>query len=598
MFKSFSLNSRFINLLVTLAAIIWLFICYLPGLHESFFLFDDQSLIEIPQIRASLDWHLIKTWLTPGVHLDFYPLRDLSYWLDVHLFAADITGADAITFRIQNFFWVLLSAAGVYGILIQLTVHKLPATLLALTWLLHPMHSELLMWTSARKDCMALAFGIASGYFFIRFATQNYLRWGILASLCFGCSLLSKATLIALPVGVLIALILSRFWNKNGNRPQIRLFWIAALSLMFSLGMSIIQVRLYSTFNDMRFFYSPHYRIVGTICAFGRYWAGLLWSHYNAVDLENWGNWAQLNQEFIPIGISFLILFFFTSIQMLRKKNISLLYALVIFGALYLPTSSLFFPHRNLYSVRYFEAPILAIEIGFAYLLLKNKQSHQRTAWLCCCLLIWAAVGTFQEADHWNTNLDPLLKSLLITPKNLAIQRTVYYELLNLRRWGRLNDSQRVLLQGIQSNLSKECTPFYDSRYLELAYRNSHLCLTFWLDIVDKKIDFLSDESQTQQAVIGSLEKVNPSKMRHFIERMKKEKKTQVQQVAIMSAPSFRLEYWLKLCLSSQDFEIPKNWIDQSRQAHLIDKESIQNFVASLPQKYLLSKDQIRHCLN
>src|SRR5262245_44266241 len=70
--------------LFTLALI--LFAIYLPGISTQLFPIDDNVLIEALQILAPFQWKFIQTIFTVGTHVDYYPIRDLSYFFDFWLF--------------------------------------------------------------------------------------------------------------------------------------------------------------------------------------------------------------------------------------------------------------------------------------------------------------------------------------------------------------------------------------------------------------------------------------------------------------------------------------------------------------------------------
>ncbi len=152
---------------VSFLIIFIILIFYAPGLKASFYLVDDYDLVDIPQIRADFDFILLKTLFTKGYHIDFYPLRDISYWIDVHWLGATTSGEDGFVFRLQNIFWFFTALFSSGIILTLLGVRKkLVFAALALIGL-NPVHGEMLMWISARKDVMAIAFFLLSTVFLL-----------------------------------------------------------------------------------------------------------------------------------------------------------------------------------------------------------------------------------------------------------------------------------------------------------------------------------------------------------------------------------------------------------------------------------------------
>jgi len=312
---------------------------YAPGLHEEFFNIDDRSLIAIPQVRAGFDFELLKTWFTPGAHIDFYPLRDISYWADVHCFGGDVGGADAIVFRLQNFAWVFTSAVALALILGHFLENLRIGVWISCFWFIHPIHSELLMWPSARKDCMALALGLISVVQYIKSYETEKKRFAFLALFFFVLSLLSKATFSLLPLCVPVVAIAmrdSRIFKKQSVR-----VWLPALIL--GVAFAFFQSRFYTRVNDMRFFYPPTYRVQGAMTALGRIILGLILPRYNAVDVETWGDWVSRNLMFLPMGVAFFGASLGLTIYAVGKRINALLYSMFGFWLLYLPVCAGFF---------------------------------------------------------------------------------------------------------------------------------------------------------------------------------------------------------------------------------------------------------------
>src|SRR4051812_21513949 len=61
---------------------LFLIIAYLPALSAPLFSTDDQSLLMIPQFQPPITFETIRTLFKVGAHIDYYPIRDLSYLID------------------------------------------------------------------------------------------------------------------------------------------------------------------------------------------------------------------------------------------------------------------------------------------------------------------------------------------------------------------------------------------------------------------------------------------------------------------------------------------------------------------------------------
>lgn len=143
-------------------------LAFLPAFSIEAWSIDDFQLLQFPALAYGWDWQaFVNIWI-PGSHVDFYPLRDISYWLDVNVLGAPVDGSSGSIYRIHNLviFWGI---GGVLFSLLRLLKFTLEEALVAvLIWLLLPLHCESILWISARKDLLAMAFALGSTWFCLR----------------------------------------------------------------------------------------------------------------------------------------------------------------------------------------------------------------------------------------------------------------------------------------------------------------------------------------------------------------------------------------------------------------------------------------------
>ena len=151
---------RFSSISITL--LLLLLPCFIYGPHlriDHLWYLDDHALID-PVFLAN-------SWADyANAHiLDVAPLRDFSYWLDRQFFL--LTGVTV--FHLHNAllwgFIVLL----IYHILANYFFSRPTALLVALLVLVHPMFSLDILWASARKHLLAVAFTLLNTYAWCRF---------------------------------------------------------------------------------------------------------------------------------------------------------------------------------------------------------------------------------------------------------------------------------------------------------------------------------------------------------------------------------------------------------------------------------------------
>ena len=172
---------------------------FLPALWAGF-VWDDRAFTTAPAVRdLSGIWQI---WFNPEVlesEGHYWPLTYSTFWLQHAIF-----GFWAPAFHAFN----LLLHFAVSALLWLLLRHwKLPGSLLAaVIFVLHPVHAEPAVWVIGRKDLMASLFVLASTIFWFRSLDAATGRWRIhgLSLGFYAASLLSKSTLVTLPVCLLV----------------------------------------------------------------------------------------------------------------------------------------------------------------------------------------------------------------------------------------------------------------------------------------------------------------------------------------------------------------------------------------------------------
>lgn len=440
------------ELLVLFIVLIGVILLYLPGLSDGPYTMDDLALLDIPVFQYPFDFQTLRTIFTPGWHLDFYPIRDLSYAIDVYLFGASTKMVVGTVFRLHNF--ILLFACGflILKILNYFSNNRNLNLVLAALWMVHPIHAETLMWISARKDILALFFFLLSCHFLIR--SRNAL-----SLIAFIASLLAKSTFSLAPL-VAATLLLTRRERFQSSR-----FVTIALASAIGLANSCFQSWFYTNVHDMRMNYEWPYRIGASLAALGRSSFGLLIPYVNAIDTDNWGTWLSLNQIFIPAGLLIFALAAWLLKKYLKSANQVGLYLLFLALLLYIPVSGLIFPHRQFYSVRYFE-PLFVIGI----FLLGISHVSKKIIYICGMGVL--ALGII-DSKSWHSSLDAEAKGLNLTSTSLSLQSVHLAGLFNNR--GHLSKQEVTDAQKIQENLQRHCDGEFPPD------RNGHSCINYWI---------------------------------------------------------------------------------------------------------------------
>lgn len=204
------------------------FLVYGGSLTSAFVRWDDGLLIyENPAIR-SITPHTLKTIFTTYDPELYIPLTFLSYQIDYL-----IGGTTATIYHIQNLLWHTLNALLVAWLLLVLTRRQWLALFGGLLFALHPLHTEAVVWASARKDVLSTFFFLSSLIAYLSYRTNQKRTtyvWSLIA-FCFG--MLAKVTVITLPaILFLFDIHERRQWNR---RMLLEKLPYCALSILFGI---------------------------------------------------------------------------------------------------------------------------------------------------------------------------------------------------------------------------------------------------------------------------------------------------------------------------------------------------------------------------
>jgi hypothetical protein len=435
--------------LIIASSIMFLFILLAPGFHEAFFPIDDHGLFNQAYLKNPWHWSSLKALLTPGNSADYYPIRDMSTWLDWSL--AKNLRVDTTIPQIQNFVWLVGTAILLFLLLNQISQKYLVNSLVTSAWLLHPFHQESLHWISARKDLMSWFFMLASSLVFIKLIQKPRVKFLFSICILFLLGLLSKAGFLAVPFAVLAWLLFEKY--RNDKRHHALVWTTVVCSCGIALLMVLVNYWNYTASNYMQMTEEPWVRFLSVLAAFGRNVIGSIVPFYNAVDVEPWGGWYLFNRQFVLFGgLALLSLLGLTVFSFKKERSEWRLFILLIFAVLVMTPG--FNPkHRNYYSIRYFEPVFFLVSVWISTFLQNRKWSIGIAA------LVLAFVGgtAFYDSPNWESNYAIMKKSNMINPEDPSIRSMLLFELHNLDTWGRLNKSEQENFRRLyQANL-QEC---------------------------------------------------------------------------------------------------------------------------------------------
>ncbi len=125
----------------------------------------------------------------------YIPVTFLTYQLETWLL-----GPAAWHFHLFSILLHLCAVWLVFAIVKRYAQSNLIAGITALLFAVHPINSEAVLWVSARKDVLSSTFFLASLFCFLLYRESNNMRTYILSLSLFALALLSKVTVVTLPI--------------------------------------------------------------------------------------------------------------------------------------------------------------------------------------------------------------------------------------------------------------------------------------------------------------------------------------------------------------------------------------------------------------
>jgi hypothetical protein len=122
---------------------------------------DPFYLVHSPHVRVSVSFsHLSAAWTEP-YFANFHPVTTTTWLMDRAL-ADKNKPFDGLPFRITHMFYAVIGAWLLIPLYRRLGIPAILAVLGALMFAVHPIHTEVVAWLSARKDLVSLIFIVLS----------------------------------------------------------------------------------------------------------------------------------------------------------------------------------------------------------------------------------------------------------------------------------------------------------------------------------------------------------------------------------------------------------------------------------------------------
>lgn len=185
-----------------------------PAMSGGYIWDDDITLTDNPLVKLSLQEGIPHIWASKH-STDYYPLTWSSFWLEWRLWEQDARG-----YHIVNILLHACSAVLLWRIFVRLEIPggKWTPWCAALLFAIHPICVDSVAWISQRKNTLSMVFYLAAILSYLKFDDKGQRKHYWLSALAFGAGLLSKSSIITLPLVIPCLL-----WFRHGT-PYLRGF--------------------------------------------------------------------------------------------------------------------------------------------------------------------------------------------------------------------------------------------------------------------------------------------------------------------------------------------------------------------------------------
>jgi len=297
--RRIALPSNLASWLIPIFIFAFTVVVFLPALENGFVNWDDNMLLQQNPNYRGLGWTQLRWMFTTMYMIHYRPLTWMTFGIDYLLWGMNPSGyhLTSLLFHCANavlFYFVALR-------LLRLTITipraadlpmRLAAGFAALSFSLHPLRVEPVVWASARNDVVSGFFLLLALLCYLRGTTgkePHPKRWSIAALISYALSLLAKSIGMTFPLVLLILDVypLKRLGGGSGKwfGPKTRQVWREKVPF-FLLALSAGVIALAARY--------PY----GTIKTFGEY--GII----SVLAQALYGVSLYLWKTIVPLGLS------------------------------------------------------------------------------------------------------------------------------------------------------------------------------------------------------------------------------------------------------------------------------------------------------
>ena len=200
-----------IRIIIYIGIVVATLVAYESMRHNSFVSYDDPRYItENPDIKAPITWQSLGRAFTQPHYYMWHPLTTFTNMLNYELFGLNPVGHHLVSLLLH-----IVSALLLFRILSDMTGTTWTSAFVAAVFALHPVQVESVAWAAELKTILSGLFWLLTMAVYIRYTKQPSAGRYVLLLLVFGLCILTKPTVVTLP----LVLLLLDYWPLGRVKP-------------------------------------------------------------------------------------------------------------------------------------------------------------------------------------------------------------------------------------------------------------------------------------------------------------------------------------------------------------------------------------------
>ena len=400
------LNRKF--LLLSLALIVLAGVLVYANSLGGQFVWDDETLVlNNPYIK---DWSHLPTIFTRRLGSiakeagAFYrPIQTFTYLVDYSLGRLNVVG-----YHVVNMIWHILAALSLFGLIQVLFKDGRLSLLVALLFIVHPVHTEAVAYVAGRADSLVTFFIFCSFILYVKHGEKGgaFTLGGMV--LCYVLALLSKElSLILLPLILFYHYAFAKAVDKKAFFVLVGTLAGYVLWRLLVVGTGSISQGTPPAFSE---------RLPGVFIAFTTYYR-LLLLPFN-LHMEYGGFLFSFREPKAIIGMVLLALTFFYVLRK-RRQDPFLFFAVGWFLITLLPSSNLLFPINAYMAEHWLYIPsvgFVLIVARFLITLFEDQKLKGLAVAAMIGLLAFYSALTVRQNSYWNNGINFYKRMLYYAP--------------------------------------------------------------------------------------------------------------------------------------------------------------------------------------